>query len=139
MNTPKSRTLSPERTHRKEMLLQVWLPVGLAVLALGTLAVFIVLAATRFSPVVSKASSVSIIFILVPFFIMGVFSAFLIGLAIFLVARLTRKIPPASKMVQAFFVVADHKVSQVTNRAATPFIKTRSLWAAVRKVFHRKR
>ena len=121
------------------MLLQVWLPVGLALLAVAGAGVLIVLAALKSSPVVSQASSVSIIFMLMPFFVIGLFNALLIALGIYLVARLSRKIPPAARTVQGFLAVVDHKTSQVTDRAAAPFIKVRSIWAAAKKILHRKR
>ncbi len=121
------------------MLLQVWLPFGLGLLAIAAVAVLVVLAALRSSPVVSQASSVSVILMVVPVIIMGIFSFSLIVLTIYLAAKLTGKISPAARAVHGFLAVLEHRTDRIANGAAAPFIKIRSILAAAGSLVHRKR
>ncbi len=139
MTLPKEPLSATRRNHRKQMLLQVWLPFGAAVLVAMAVAVFIIVLAGRSSSAVAQASYISVVLILAPVIILGVLYAFLVALAIYLVAKLTGKVSPAAKVVQGVFNTISQKTNAVADRMASPLIKTGSIAAAVKRIFKRKR
>lgn len=139
MTSPKEPLSTSRRMHQKQMFLQVWLPFGAAVLVVTAVAVFVIVLAGRSSPAVAQASNISLVLILAPVMIFGVLYAYLVALAIFLVAKLTGKISPAAKVVQGVFNAISQKTSSVADKMASPLIKTRSIAAAVKRVVKRKR
>lgn len=137
MSEKQRKTFSPQKNHRKQMLLQIWLPLTLAVGIFASLTVLVILSAEKSSPVIGQAANVSMIFLIAPLIVMGLLYAFLLGSSIYLVAKLSGKIPSVTRPVQAFLEVARLKTDQVTSAAARPIIKFGSFMAAVRRLIHR--
>jgi len=139
MTLLKESVSATRRSHQKQMLLQVWLPLAAAVLLVAAVAVFVIVLAGRSSPAVAQASNISMVMILAPVILFGVLYAFLVGLAIYLVAKLTGKISPAAKVVQGVFRTISQKTDAAADRMTSPLIKTRSIAAAATRIFKRRR
>lgn len=129
---------SSQIQHRQQMLVQVWLPLGVAIAIVVALAVLVVSAAGESSPVVGQAANISTIYMIAPLIILSLLYAALVGLMIYLVAKLIRKVPSITRPVQAFFGVLSFKTGQISDQVANPFIKVRSFYAAFRKVMRRR-
>jgi amino acid transporter len=104
------------------MLLQVWLPLAAAILLVAAVAAFVIILAGRSSPAVAQASNISLVLILAPVLLFGVLYAFLVGLSIYLVAKMTGKISPAAKVVQGVFIAISQKTNAITDKMASPLI-----------------
>jgi len=135
MSEKQSKTFSPQKNHRKQMLLQIWLPLTLAVGIFASLTVLVILLQKN-PPPYRQAANISMIFLIAPLIVMGLLYAFLLGSSIYLVAKLSGKIPSVTRPVQAFLEVARLKTDQVTSAAARPIIKFGSFMAAVRRLIH---
>ena len=127
--------LSSQKLHRRQMLLQVWLPLGIAVAAFIFIGILVILSAGGGSEVVTQAANISTIYILIPVILMGVLYAMFVGLAIFLVAKLTGKITPAARSVQGLFALMSNKTLQISSRLVNPYIKANSWWSAFKSLF----
>lgn len=139
MTSLKEPVSASRRMHQKQMFLQVWLPFGAAVLVVAAVAVFVIVLAGRSSPAVAQASNISLVLILAPVMLFGVLYAFLVALAIYLVAKLTGKISPAAKVVQGVFRAISQKTNSAADKVVSPLIKTRSITASIKRIFKRNR
>ena len=128
---------SPERNHQKQMALQVWLPLGIILVALIGVGVLVVTAAAGSSPAVSQAADLSVIFLILPIIMMGVAYAVLIGFAIYGMTKIPGKILPALKAIQRFGDGLQTSVNRTANGIASPMIKVRAFQSSVTKIFRR--
>lgn len=138
MTGEKKTLAASQKRHRQQMLVQVWLPLGFALAVVIALGVFVVLAAGKSSPVVGQAANISLIYMLAPAIIFSMLYAVLIGFAIYLVAKLIRKVPSITQPVQAFFEVVNFKTMQFSDQTARPIIKVRSFFAAFRRIIRKR-
>ena len=135
MSAKSKNQLSSQKLHQRQMLVQVWLPLGIALAAFIFIGILVILSAGQGSEVVTQAANISIIYLLLPVILMGLMYAMLVGLAIFLVAKLTGKITPATRSVQGLFSLMSNKILQISSRLVDPYIKTSSRWSAVKSLF----
>ena len=119
------------------MLLQVWLPLVVSILAFGGLVALVIQSAGSGAPVVGQAASVSTIFLILPVLLLGLGIAGTVGYSIYLLSKLIPRIPPISRSVQSFVEVVHLRTDQIADGAVKPIIVVRSFLASVRQSFSR--
>lgn len=128
------KTAKPEPSfahsqHRRQRILQIWLPLGIAaVIALGV-AVWAVVAATSPGSTMTHFADVSAVLIILPFLFAGVIYLILLAGSIYLVARIYQKLPGLNRKIQAVFYRIENGVRRAADQAVKP-VYTVSGWSA---------
>lgn len=120
------------------MALQVWLPLGILLVALIGVGVLVMTAAAGSSPAVSQAADISVIFLILPVILMGIAYAVLIGFAIYGMTKIPGKIQPAFRTIQRYADGLQTSVSRITSSVVRPMIKVRALESAASKIFRKR-
>jgi hypothetical protein len=129
--------ISPtDQEHRHQVLWQIIVPLmvgALIVVGLGFLV------GTHFNtPVdVQKWSSVALIWLLVPVFIMAFFLLITIIGMIYLVGKLLGILPPYAKIAQHAINQGKLKVEAGADAAVEPVLRLSTIWAGLRALFKR--
>ena len=125
--------------HRKEVLLQITLPliIGVTLLCLGMLAVLGVGLGPGGSLVVSQTADISLIWlILIELVMTTLFLLVLAGIAILLV-QLIRILPGYTHQLQKFFLRVQLKTSSLADKSVEPIVKIKSFFAGGRALRRR--
>ena len=132
----------PARQHRRQMFLQVWLPlIGslVLVLALVTLAI---IGTVQGSPQVNRWGNISAVFVILPVLVFGLVLLALTGGLAYGVSRLLKKMPDWLHKAQAFMEQVRESVTKASDAAAQPIIKVNTTKSRVSafwdRVFRRK-
>lgn len=123
--------------HRREVRLQIILPLVIGILLVFVLAVLVALGT---SAQISQWADVSLIWIIAPMLVVAlIFLAILGGIAYGL-ARLLKVLPFYTRQVQDFLLQVRDRVSDVTNKLVEPILSyeskkasQRSLWRNLRR------
>jgi len=102
------------KTHRREALVQIWLPVGLAFLLMCSLAVLIALATSRGQADTSRWSAISTIWLTLPIIILGVLFTVAFSALIYVLALALKGLPAYTGRAQ----VAAYRVHGALKSAA---------------------
>ena len=132
MSKPKSRlvpTTPQERAarHRRQVLLQIWLPLGLGILLFLGLAAWTVRGAVHGSPEVGRFGNISSIFLLIPSLITNLIPIVLLALITFGVYKLLGKMPVWLALIQGFFARVAALVRAFADKIAAPLITAGSI------------
>ncbi len=123
-----SRNPVTEQAHRKETFRQITLPLLLGVLAILGLAVWAVLVASGGGNV-SQAADASLIFLIIPTFVMAfILLAVLFGL-VYGMARFLKLLPPKFFTLQGFFYRIQDSVEKAADKAVEPALRMKSAGA----------
>jgi hypothetical protein len=133
---PETSIRNPETSarHRTQFYVQILLPVGLGALILLGLGVF---AASAGSDRPAVWANISTIFMSIWVGFSGLLSLGIVGLLIFGVAWLLKKIPSNSYLVQFYAILASKKLADISDQAAKPFVDVKSGWAGIASLFKR--
>jgi hypothetical protein len=129
MTEEKSRLYFKEQ-HKKDMIWQIWLPIGFgaaAMLALGLMAIFSLQSGTESS---ARWGQVATIWLLLPVFIVGIGFLVVLAALIFGVTKLTAILPNYSAIAQMYAMIISAKIKNLSDRSVSPVIQIRSLNAA---------
>lgn len=102
------------KTHRREALVQIWLPVSLAALMVCALAALIALASSRGQADTGRWSAISTIWLTLPIIILGVLFSLLISALIYVLTLAVKALPGYSGRAQ----VAAYRVHGALKSAA---------------------
>lgn len=126
--------LDARSAHRRQAWLQIYLPVGAAMLIVVGLAVLICLSANG---QVSRWATVSIAFLGIPALLVGLASLALLILGVALLARILRSVAALLRWPQLFAQVIAQRVRAASDRAAAPLIAVGGFFAAWRALLNR--
>lgn len=125
--------------HKKDVIWQIWFPVGfgaLAMLALGLLAIFSLQTGADAS---ARWGHVATIWLMLPGFIVGMIMFVVLAALIFGVTKLTAILPDYSAIAQMYSRILSDKVKNLADRSARPIIQLESIsavckhsWLAIR-------
>ena len=119
--------------HKKEVIWQIWLPVGFgaaAMLSLGLLAIFSLQSGSDAS---ARWGDVAAIWVLLPVFVVGIIILSVLALLIFGVVKLTSILPAYSALAQYYIRLLSSKIQNLADRSAKPVIQTKSAGAAANR------
>ncbi len=118
--------------HRRQVFWQIVLPVVLAAAGGIFLIVILSLATVNGSNVSAQWSSIATIWIVIPFLVLGLFAGLALAGMIFLIARLTHKLPTYTHLVHTYLQIIEIRTKILLNKVAQPQISLLSRWAAVK-------
>lgn len=128
------------RSHRKQSLWQIYVPLGLAVLAFAGVAVLIALPSNFGSGQIERWAAVSTIWIVAPLMVILLVLIAVSGGFIFLQAKIYKNLPGAIQKALGIMLIIRDKVAQATDKSVFPIVKVNSWragWAAFWKHFRR--
>ncbi|MGC8855785.1 MAG: hypothetical protein ACP5QU_03210 [Anaerolineae bacterium] len=124
--------------HRRQVLWQIILPVGLSVMACFGLITLISLATFGAGGDVARWAAISTIWIVIPLLFAGVFFLLLLGGFIYLLARLLNVLPTYTALVQDYTFRGAARVRGISNAAVQPIFFIEGLSASLQAIFRRK-
>ena len=123
-----SRNPVTKRAHRKESFWQITFPLILGLIAILGLAVWAVIVASGGGNV-SQAADTSLIFLIIPTFVMAfIFLVVLVGL-VYGMYSLLRWLPPKFFILQGLFYRIQDRVQKAADKAVEPAMKVKSAGA----------
>lgn len=118
--------------HRRQVIWQIIFPVVLAAVGGVVLVVMVSLAAINGSTASSQWASIATIWLVLPLLVIGLLFALVTAGMIFLLARLTQKLPTFTHLVHTYLQIINIRLGILLNRVAQPQISTLSRWAALK-------
>jgi hypothetical protein len=132
-----SRQSSSFRRHQKQRFWQILAPIilcGLITLAAAVLMV-LTLTGTVSGGNLSQAADTSLIWLIVPVMVFGIFFTVLLLGLVYLIAHLLNILPQYTFLVQRYAALIEAKILLWTKKGLTPIIKVKSASAAVGAFF----
>jgi len=137
MQTPFAPERNPntEKTHRREVLLQITLPILVGVLIVIALATLVSSGSTN---ELGRWSQVTVIWLVLPVLLLSLLVLVLLAALIYGVSLLLGVIPRYACLTQYWFERVEGRVRKGADLAAEPVIKWQSARASMRRLFGRK-
>lgn len=130
---------TPEKNHRNQMIIQVWLPLSIILaLVLGCM-VWVVILATGGNASISQAADVSLILMILPLFLAGIVSLLVILFAIIVNSRIAGNIPTLGAKIHLFILRIQIFFEKFSSAVTNPVIKARSATYAAGRTFSRRK
>lgn len=131
---PASVKKTPQQLHNRQLWLQVLLPLGVFLAIAITLGVLSALNAGS-SPEVNQVwSSISIILLMLPYFLIGALLLVLLVLTIYLLTRAPHGITQNMGIIAYYINKLKHTNQSVNQKAAQPFISVRAARAGAARL-----
>jgi uncharacterized BrkB/YihY/UPF0761 family membrane protein len=135
---PPNRTLIPERNplthtkHRREVFLQITLPMLIGVLLVVSLVAGIILSGPTSTSDLSRWADVSLIWLILPSLFIALFFLIIIAAFIYLITIILRMTPRYARILQLYFEIGKYRVSLISDKITEPIIKSKGIWAVMR-------
>lgn len=134
---------SPMRDHRRQMLLQVWLPLTVSIIIFLALAILAVVGAVQGSSQVERWGNISAIWVIIPVLFFGIILMALVGGMAYGVSKLLGKMPGWMLKAQLAMIRLALMVRRAADSATKPVVavntfstRATTLWD---RIFHRKK
>lgn len=128
-------TASPVEDHRKQMRMQVWLPLGLTLLVALALVVLTIVGAVNESPAVNKWGNLSAVFVIIPVLLTMLVFLVIVGAAVYGMRKLLQKMPDWMLRLQLRMVRISLGVRRAADAATQPVMKTNTFSARVKRLW----
>lgn len=128
----------PNPDHKRQVIWQIWLPLVLTILiflGLGGLAISLT---TRNHPVAGQWAALSVIIVILPTCLGGIFSLILLSFGIYITGKGVRGLPGITYKIQRIFRQLSTLILYYSNRLASPLISIKSRWAGIQSIFRPK-
>ena len=119
----------PETDHRRQMLWQVWLPLGISLLVFLILCVLIVISASHASTELTRWSNMSTIWLVLLIAPPALLVLAILGGLVYLMARLLRIIPPYAHLAQAYVSYFSALVRHWLDKVVEPVMRVQGFFA----------
>lgn len=131
METPSTvDRIKPGSRHRRQVFWQILFPVMLAAAGGVFLVVILSLATINGSNTSAQWASISLIWMILPLLVVGILFSLLLAGMIFLLVRLTHKLPTYTHLVHTYLQIINIRSKILMDKAAKPQIDLLSWWAA---------
>jgi hypothetical protein len=124
----------PNSNFRRETLWQIWVPLGAAAVGVLVLAVLVVMGNSASS---SEWADISLIFLIIPAFIMALVILAIVAGSIYLLAKLLSRLPYYSLRARYFVYKVEYGVKGFADSIAKPVIKVNTWGAGFRELLER--
>jgi hypothetical protein len=124
---PKRPRPLPDPKHRKQTFWQIWVPLGLSILAVLFLAVLAAVSAG--TNAVTEFSQLSTVYLVTPVLIVGFVFLIILGAVVYGMAKLLDILPIYTRMVQGFFRQMAVFVRIWSDKTVQPVLAIRTWWA----------
>ncbi len=125
--------------HRREVFLQIILPLLVGMLLILAAVGAIIFSALQPVTDVERWAGVSLIWLILPALFFALLFLAVLAALVFGVSYLLRLIPHYAMVVQLFIERAKDKAGQLLNLSVEPVLRINSLWAAIRYATERGR
>ena len=125
--------------HRHEVFWQITVPVAVGGTLLLLIAIGVVIAYFTNSGDIAKWANTSVIILIVPAMIMGLFLIVISAGMVFLVTRGLTEAPYLARRVQDVSVLIAIRINKASNVSAEPFLRAHQYTAGLRALFRRSR
>jgi len=142
MNNPVKATLPlPQHEsylkHRRQLMLQIILPVAIATLLLIALVVWIIVLTANGNQNVGRWASISAIWISFPILLVGLITLAILGGLVYLMMRLLGILPTYTGMAQDYVQLGALYIQRFTEAAVKPVFAVDGLAAYIKAIFGR--
>ena len=135
MDTNNKVSIDPEKLHRRQSMAWIYLPLGLICLLVLGVGVFITLKSGTDVSLTQTWSSIGMIFIIIPPALLSIVVLTILILAIFGMGKANQALPPHLRSFRQKIIEVNQKALNITDKAASPIIKTRATFSAVKAYF----
>lgn len=135
MSTPSHPQPPSNPAHKRQVIWQVWLPLVFFFLVFLGLCVLAVTFTFNGNPVAENWAALSVIIVILPSCLGGLFAFLFLGLGIFLTAKATHGLPGLTYKLQVFFKKASVIIRHFADRLASPVININGKWAGFSSIF----
>lgn len=118
-----------ESQHRRQRMLQIWLPLSVSFIVVLALAVWAVVAATAPGASMTHWANVSAIVVILPICMGAVLLLAVVIALIFLTARIYQALPGLDRKVQTIFLIIEGGARRAADQSVRPIFAVNS-WAA---------
>ena len=125
------------KKHRKEVMLQIILPMALTVILFIALIVLINIATFRDNGDVARWAAVSTIWIVIPIIIGFLIVLVLVGGLVYLMARLLNVTPTYTNMVQVYVNIGVGYIKRATEAIIKPVLELNGILAGITAFFEK--
>lgn len=132
-----SRDKRTEAKHKRDVLWQIWLPLGIGILAVLGLAGWVIVNAAQGADLRQTADA-SLIFLLIPLLVMALIPLILLSVLVYATIWLHRNLPFYAYRVQTAMTRLQQQVQRFSDRLVAPIIRSRELQAGLRHLLPRK-
>ena len=135
MDTNNKISIDPEKLHRRQSIIWIYLPLGLiCLLGLGA-GVFITLKSGTNESLTQTWSSIGMIFIIIPPALLSIVVLTILILAIFGMGKANQALPPHLRTFRQKIIGVNQKAQNITTNAASPIIKIRATFSGIKAFF----
>lgn len=112
--------------HRKQVQVQIWLPLSASILVVLALAAFAIYGTVNQSSEVNRWGSISAVLLIIPHLVTSLVTIVVLILIIRGISALYRKMPGWLNRLHRLLVIAQHYVRTTANQFVSPIIKINS-------------
>ncbi len=123
---------SSVRLHRKQVWIQILLPILLLSLGMIALIVLISMSTFRGNGDVARWAAISTIWLLIPVMLAGLIVLVLLIAIVYLLIQLNGRIPPYSYLAQRFVYRIEDLTKQLARMVRRPVLILQQIWASIR-------
>ena len=126
---------SPVEDHRRQMRMQVWLPLGLTLLVVLALVVLAIIGTVNESPQINRWGNLSAVIVILPVLLTMFVFLIIVGAAVYGMRKLLHKMPDWMLRLQLRMVRIALGVRRAADSATQPVIKTNTFSARVKRLW----
>lgn len=130
--------MDPLESHRRHMFWQIWLPLVLVLLLAVAAVVFTLIAASGTGDI-SVWSSISVIWLVIPWLGVLFLNLLFVGAAIFFLPRFIRRLPGWALIARVKLAEINAAVLGLAVKVTTPVVEMKSRMAGIRSALARLR
>jgi hypothetical protein len=129
---------SSYRNHRRQVWIQIYVPILFTVVIGAALAIFIGITTFGDGDNSQRWAAISTIWLVIPVLIFGLLFGVVLTMAIYLMARLLNIIPPYSGKAQYYVIRTTQKTRTFSDLAVKPVLFLEGILASIQAFFGRK-
>lgn len=133
----RSAYISPLEQHRRQMLRQVWLPLGASIIVILALMILAIIGTVQGSSAVNHWGNISAIFIILPVLFFGILLLGILGGADYGMAKLLKKVPEWMLKAQLFMIKLALTVRRAADSTTKPIFKANTVSTRVTTLWDR--
>jgi hypothetical protein len=128
---------SPVADHRRQMLWQVWLPLGISILVVLILIILTIVGAAQGSPQISRWGNISAIFVILPVLLVSTLLIVVVLALVYGMSILLKKVPGWMLSLQLHMVHISLITRRTADSIARPIMKVNETNARARRLWNR--
>jgi len=126
----------PAAAHRRQMLWQVWVPLGISIFIMLGLGVLAIIGAFQQSPQVARWGNLSAVWIIIPVLFSILLLLAVVGACIYGMSKLLHKVPDWMLRLQLLFIQVQLLIRRVADTSTKPVMGVHGFGARVTSLQH---